>query len=280
MEQYKNHEERAVDAIIPYLFEFPNLIEYLKVTTAYRYQTIEDVLWYIWSQLDLDNATGVWLDYLALKVGWIESEGDINEWFTLGPTGWGFGFAQGTFFTRRTPWFQFLQLPKPFQFGPVGTGYGFGTGLFNAQNDPDINYDDEGYGFRQGRFYTGEDTGYYNESEFNDDQKRDLIRIQIAKNHSSGLYKEVAYIAQKLTNASRVLVTTVPPAGINLTIYGASLRYNRDTTWSNIEAILPAGVSLNNVYYLDGKPFTFGRFEDGYGFDGGRFMTSLYTAST
>lgn len=64
MYRIDNYRKRAVDKIIPYLIEFPQIIKIIE-TSADRYQAIEDLLWNISDNLRVDEARGVFLNALA-----------------------------------------------------------------------------------------------------------------------------------------------------------------------------------------------------------------------
>jgi len=63
-----NHQQLATDYVITYLKEIDNLSS-LTELSGDRYQIIEDCIWYILSNLDIDSAVGYWLDLLGEKAG-------------------------------------------------------------------------------------------------------------------------------------------------------------------------------------------------------------------
>lgn len=63
-----DYKKRAVDKIIPYLIEFPDIVKIVEMS-ADRYQKIEDVLWKILYNYKLDNAKGLWLQIHAHNEG-------------------------------------------------------------------------------------------------------------------------------------------------------------------------------------------------------------------
>jgi hypothetical protein len=68
MEKINIHSDLAVSFIVPYLREFGNVCEVAEIS-GNRHQTIENAIWYLLSELDVDTANGVWLDYLGEKAG-------------------------------------------------------------------------------------------------------------------------------------------------------------------------------------------------------------------
>lgn len=63
-----NYRRRAVEKIIPYLIDFPEIIKIIE-TNADRYQDIEDLIWKVAESLHLDDARGVWLEAHAYNEG-------------------------------------------------------------------------------------------------------------------------------------------------------------------------------------------------------------------
>lgn len=59
-----DYEKKALNKLIPYLLEFPQIVEIVKYNSS-RYQAIEDLLWKIAENLKIDNARGIFLDILA-----------------------------------------------------------------------------------------------------------------------------------------------------------------------------------------------------------------------
>jgi hypothetical protein len=59
-----DHKKKAIDTIIPYLIEFPQIVKIIE-QSADRYQAIEDVLWKIANNFKVDDARGVFLQALA-----------------------------------------------------------------------------------------------------------------------------------------------------------------------------------------------------------------------
>lgn len=68
MEKILNHLEQQHNYIIPYLREFDGTYQLNKVNGE-RWQSIEDILWTMLQQLDIDIASGIWLDFLGEKAG-------------------------------------------------------------------------------------------------------------------------------------------------------------------------------------------------------------------
>lgn len=56
-----DYKKRAIDKIIPYLIEFPQIVKILEVN-ADRYQAIEDVLWKIANNFKITDSRGVFLN--------------------------------------------------------------------------------------------------------------------------------------------------------------------------------------------------------------------------
>lgn len=59
-----DYRKRAIDTIIPYLIDFPQVVKIIE-TSADRYQAIEDCLWNIANNFKVDDARGVFLQALA-----------------------------------------------------------------------------------------------------------------------------------------------------------------------------------------------------------------------
>lgn len=59
-----NYRQRAVEKVIPYLIEFPQIVKILELN-ADRYQAIEDIMWQIANNFELSNARGIFLEALA-----------------------------------------------------------------------------------------------------------------------------------------------------------------------------------------------------------------------
>src|SRR5574344_910987 len=96
MLQIDNHEEKALSVVIPYLLQFPEIYGLAK-NSGTRYQTLEDIIWQLLWNLDVDSAEGVWLDYLGKKVGQSRLYSPTVEGaFTFGGTTLE-GFGKGKF---------------------------------------------------------------------------------------------------------------------------------------------------------------------------------------
>lgn len=59
-----DYRKRAIDKIIPYLIEFPQVVKIIE-NSADRYQAIEDLLWKIADNFKVDDARGIFLDVHA-----------------------------------------------------------------------------------------------------------------------------------------------------------------------------------------------------------------------
>ena len=105
MLQIDNHEELALQDVIPYLLQFPEVYK-LAQQSGNRYQKIEDIVWQLLYNLDYTTANGTWLDYIGKKVGQerIYTPKPTNA-FTFGGTraeGFGAGRFKGTASIRNT----------------------------------------------------------------------------------------------------------------------------------------------------------------------------------
>lgn len=67
MDKISNHADIAVDYPIPYLREFENFNEYNRISGG-RWQNIEDAIWYVLKNININNANGYWLDLLGARV--------------------------------------------------------------------------------------------------------------------------------------------------------------------------------------------------------------------
>lgn len=68
MEKIENHTELAKNALTPYISSFKQ-IRNIAGMSGERAQYIEDILWKIIYSLDVDQAYGIWLDYIGKEVG-------------------------------------------------------------------------------------------------------------------------------------------------------------------------------------------------------------------
>ena len=59
-----DYRKRAIDKIIPYLINFPQVVKIIE-NSADRYQAIEDLLWKIADNFKVDDARGIFLDVHA-----------------------------------------------------------------------------------------------------------------------------------------------------------------------------------------------------------------------
>lgn len=59
-----NYRKQAIDKIIPYLIQFPQIVSIIE-QSADRYQAIEDILWKIANNFKIDDSSGVFLQALA-----------------------------------------------------------------------------------------------------------------------------------------------------------------------------------------------------------------------
>lgn len=105
MYQIDNHKELALQDIIPYLLQFPEVYK-LAEQSGDRYQVIENVIWQLLYSLDYKTANGVWLDYIGKKVGQIRTYTPVPTGaFTFGGNneeGFGAGRFKGIASTRST----------------------------------------------------------------------------------------------------------------------------------------------------------------------------------
>ena len=96
MLQIDNHEEKALSVVIPYLLQFPEIYGLAK-NSGTRYQNLENIIWQLLWNLDVDSAEGIWLDYLGKKVGQSRLYSPTVEGaFTFGGTT-AEGFGKGKF---------------------------------------------------------------------------------------------------------------------------------------------------------------------------------------
>ena len=96
MLQLDNHEDKALEVIVPYLLQIPEIYG-LAQNSGKRYQTIEDIAWELLYNLDVESANGIWLDYLGKKVGQSRTYSPVIEGtFTFGGTS-DEGFGKGKF---------------------------------------------------------------------------------------------------------------------------------------------------------------------------------------
>ena len=109
MEKIENHIDLAKNALTPYVSSFKQ-IRNMAGISGERAQYIEDILWKIIYSLDVDQAYGVWLDYIGREVGinrvYFTSPDDILTFH--GNSEQGFG---------------------------AGNFYGYGTGGNNTKNE-------------------------------------------------------------------------------------------------------------------------------------------------
>lgn len=81
-----DYRQRAVEKVIPYLIEFPQIVKILEIN-ADRYQAIEDIMWQIANNFELANARGIFLEALANnEVVDFEYTDKAQDAFTYGTT--------------------------------------------------------------------------------------------------------------------------------------------------------------------------------------------------
>lgn len=81
-----DYRRRAVEKVIPYLIEFPQIVKILEMN-ADRYQAIEDIMWQIANNFELSNARGIFLEALANnEVVDFEYTDKAQDAFTYGTT--------------------------------------------------------------------------------------------------------------------------------------------------------------------------------------------------
>ncbi len=79
-----DYRKKAIDKIIPYLIEFPQVVQIIE-QSADRYQAIEDIIWRIADNFKIDNARGVFLQALAHNEDTVITYTDrANDAFTYG----------------------------------------------------------------------------------------------------------------------------------------------------------------------------------------------------
>ena len=78
MDKIFNHKELAVDFIVPYLRIFDGIAK-LAETNGERWQDIENCIWYILTNQNVDVAPAFWLDLLGIKAGQTRSIYAIDD---------------------------------------------------------------------------------------------------------------------------------------------------------------------------------------------------------
>lgn len=94
MYQILDYKKRAIDMLIPYLLEFPQIISIVE-QSADRYQEIEKVLWELITNLRLDDSRGIWLtnktNNTATSIIYTDMAKDAFTYGTDNPEAQGYG---------------------------------------------------------------------------------------------------------------------------------------------------------------------------------------------
>lgn len=106
---------------------------------------------------------------------------------------------------------------------------------------------DEGFG--EGKFLSSALTGPSTKVARSDASFKNAIRAKIIENNTDCSLDELINACKLLYNASLVLINENYPAGISsIYIYGSSLIQSNNAN-AEIKKMIPAGVSLDNVYF-------------------------------
>lgn len=197
-----DYKKRAIDKIIPYLIEFPDIVKIVEMS-ADRYQKIEDVLWKILSNYKLDNAKGLWLQIHAHNEGTKYLYTDVAD--------------------------------DAFVYGSL-------SDVINNL----INPDKQGYG--AGYYYTFGGYASGANKRVSDEKTLRAIKSQIIQNNTNANIGDLREALKLLYNANAVRILESNPLNISVVLLGDKLELSSSDNYENIKKMLPACVSLKNIY--------------------------------
>ena len=211
-----DYKKRAVNKIIPYLIEFPQIVKIVE-NSASRYQAIEDVIWNIANNFRVDDARGVFLDALAHnEVVDIVYTDKANDAFTYGTD-------------------------KP---------------LFQAYG--------KGHYYNQGSYISGL------RKDISEDKMIRAIKAKIIQNNTNGTVEDLIESLKLYFNAQNVKIYESYPLNLSVMLSGKNLEISSSGNYETIKKMLPACISLNNIY-LNSYNFDLFTYDDNTSYGESRY---------
>lgn len=240
--------------------QFRVIPEYVKTCEAFTVglKTIQDAINYLANMKDVDNAQGIWLDYIGWLVGIKRGENiDTDKYFCVNAT------QEVTYYKWTNNGENvYTQKAEPLVNDGVSRSDMQSVGLVTDYSNNSITvslFEFDG----TTKIYTANGTeklttGDVNSSKFfyfpnstnnsssslSDDLYRNQIKAKIAYNVSNGTREDLIRIIKPLVNADKVVIQRSSPMVLDIKIYGENvLTYN---IAERILSILPEGVGLLN----------------------------------
>lgn len=199
-----DYRKRAIDKIVPYLIEFPQIVKIIE-NSADRYQAIEDILWKIANNFNVEDARGIFIDVLAHnEVVDIVYTDKAEDAFTYGTD---------------KPLYQ-----------------AYGTGHYYSQSS----------------YISGIS------KNVSEDKMIRAIKAKIIENNTSGTIEDLIEALKLYFNAKSVRVSESYPLALSIMLEGDKLELSSSGNYEVIRRMLPACVSLKDLYV---NPQTFNVFD-------------------
>lgn len=208
-----DYRKRAIDKIIPYLIEFPQVVKIIE-GSADRYQAIEDIIWNIANNFRVEDSRGVFLTAHANnEVTNIIYTDKADDAFTYG---------------SEEDVLNGLVVP----IRPDGTGQAYGTGHY----------------YSQASYISGI------RKNISEEKMIRAVQAQIIKNNTDCTIEDVIEGLKLIYNAEHVHIYESNPLCVSVLLIGDSLELSSSGNYENIKSLLPACVSLKDIY-VDYKTF-------------------------
>lgn len=211
MYQIQDYRQRAVEKIVPYLIEFPDVVSIVE-NSADRYQAIEDVLWRIADNFKVADSRGIFLTAHAnnevVNINYTDNADDA------------FMYANPN------------NLP---------TGY-----------DPQYNAYGTGHYYSQSSYISGI------RKTLTEDKTIRAVLSQIIQNNTNCTIEDLIEALKLLYNAENVRILESNPLRVNVELIGSAIELSSSGNYENIKKMLPACVSLSNIYV---NPLTYDVFK-------------------
>ena len=201
---YKN---KAVNTIIPYLISFPDIVKMVELH-AERYQNIEDVIWKIIDNLNLDNSSGIFLKAHA-------NNERVDYQYT--------DKAEDAFTYARKQ--DIITEDNP-------------DGLVNPKKNA----------YNTGHYYSRIGYLSGTKKSASDEKTIRSIKSKIIQNNTDGRIDDLKEGLKMLYNAERIRVLESYPLNVKIMLIGDSLEISSSKNQENIKHFLPACVSLKNIF--------------------------------
>lgn len=199
-----DYRKKAIDKIVPYLIEFPQIVKIIE-NSADRYQAIEDVLWRIANNFNIEDARGIFIDVMAhnevLDIIYTDKAEDA--------------FTYGT--------------DKPLY-------QAYGTGHYYSQNS----------------YISGL------KKDVSEDKMIRAIKAKIIQNNTQGTIEDLIESLKLYFNAESVKIEESYPLSVAIMLKGSNLELSSSGNYETIKKMLPACVSLKDLYV---NPKTFNIFD-------------------